>query len=249
MPPSQDERSGWQLWGKPLLMALVLLLIAPPWTLSLSSVCLKPVVALAIWLIWRGTGISAWGTIMCVAELNILIFASYTLYYVDCPMSFGFIAAPLAICSLVVVLVASVSFGIVGSIGSRRRNNILASLIALFIIPAVFLLVVFPYAAEQRRLRHIEEMSERIPILESISESVVASAKDTGHIPADDREFYDLLSSREWDPNHVLGCCWIIDYRKIEPNHFRLVYSAMDVEYVYDSATPERGWSIDKTLD
>ena len=247
MPPGQGEQSGWRLHIKPLLMALVLVLLVPPWTLSLSSVFLKPVLAFAIWLLWRGTGISALGTIMFVAELDVLICASYTLYQVNCPMSLGFIVVPLAAGSLVIVLTASAFFGIAGLKGARRRNNMLGSLMAVLVIPAVFLLVVFPFAVKQRRLRHIEEMSERIPVLSAISDAVVASAEDTGHIPADDGEFYDLLCSREWDPNHFLGCCWGVDYRKIKSNHFRLVYTAMDVKYVYDSDTPERDWSISKT--
>ena len=52
---------------------------------------------------------------------------------------------------------------------------------------------------------------------------------------------------RQRDPDELLGCCWVIHYRKIKSNHFRLVYTAMDVEYVYDSATPERGWYPNRT--
>lgn len=241
--PDQIRQTRGLARIKLLLVALTLLILAPPWTLSLSSVFLKPVLALAIWSLWRRTGISTLGTLMCVAELGILVFASHILYQLDCSMSLGFIAVPLVAGSLVIVFVASASFAMANSEGARRRYNIFGFLVAFFVIPAVFLVVVFPLTVRQRRLRHIEEMGERMPILRTISDAVVASAEDSGNIPADEGEFCDLLCSREWDPNRLLGCCWVIDYRKIKSNHFKLIYSAMDVEYVYDSATPERGWS------
>jgi hypothetical protein len=126
--------------------------------------------------------------------------------------------------------------------GGPYRKKIVASLVPVVVAPAIFFLAVFPYATSQRRLRHTKEMPDRIPVLMSFVADVEASSKRLKRIPADDDEFFEVISTRHRDREDMLGCCWGIYYFKVSASRYRLVYDALDVKYTYDSASPEQSW-------
>jgi len=177
----------------------------------------------------------------CVG-IGLLATYSYAVYQVDCTGTLGYMfpinvlgVAAMAVCGMMLLVAGSDS-------GWQYR---VAGVVSIFAIPAVFFLVINPLAAKQRVLRHTEEMNEKIPILNRIVAHVDASNARLGHIPADEDEFYRMLSSdlfSDDDGDWGLGCCWIIRYDRTDSERYQLRYLASDVSYAYDSDTPERGW-------
>jgi hypothetical protein len=108
----------------------------------------------------------------------------------------------------------------------------------VFLVMALFFLVLFPFAVAQRRLRHREEMTDRIPVLKAVVAEMEASRAELGRIPADESEFDERVTV-DWAK---LGCCPIINYTRVDSSRYTLHYGALDVDYRYDSAEPQRGW-------
>jgi len=225
----------------PLTLAVVTIIAGSVFSFRSPGFVVAVVAACAGWTCWRVFGISACGTILGVISIDGMVLVALLVYQVDCPTSLGFLI-PLVLIGFIPVPATSVWFLAVGANGTRRRSNSVAALISLLGFPAIFLFVMLPLATESRRLRHIEEMGEKMPLLMTISDDVEASAERMGRIPKGEAEFHRVLAEREHDAHETLGCCWIIDYEKTHANRFTLVYKAMDVEYLYDSDMPGRGW-------
>ena len=120
-----------------------------------------------------------------------------------------------------------------------------AAIVSIFVIPALFLLVVRPLAERHCMLRHMEEMEQRIPLLNEMVALVDASKEQLGRIPTDEAEFIDIVFNDQVNEDHwdKLGSSdWRMYYEKIDSEHYCLRYEPMGVLYCYDSRTPERGW-------
>lgn len=193
----------------------------------------------AAWLAYRAFGVSAVGTVLCLIQINLLIAWTCCVYRADCYMTLGFHTL-LLLLGLVFAPASCAAFAVVAWKRADRRRNPAAALVALLLVPAVFFFIAFPVAIQQRRLRHLDQMSERLPVLQGVVDEVRALEAAHGRIPADKTEFFELV--RVNDPNQLLGCCYGLDYRRIAPSRFTLVYRAVDVEYVYDSSVPGDGW-------
>lgn len=245
MYTAEAERRGRATQFAPLAMVLASAALTMAWqhAIPLRWLEIAPVVAATcvIWFAWRVFHVSALGATLGLVAVDVLILSSYSLYRADCVMTLGF-QAPLMLAGLVFMALSGVTFLVVGWKYTRRWNNLAASLVAIFVIPAVFFLAAFPFATWQRRLRHIEEMNEKLPALEAVSRDIEASVAELGRIPTDEAEFYELVNLADHNPDQVLGCCWAVEYHRTGADRFRLTYKALDVEYVYDNSVPERGW-------
>jgi len=180
-------------------------------------------------------------TMVGLAGVGLLATYSYAVYRVDCIGSLGYLF-PLNLFGVAALIVCGLCF-----LGANSTNGWTyrgAAIAAIFAIPAIFFLVVNPMAAKHRACRHVEQMAEKIPILNGIVAHVDDTIARQGHAPVDNTEFNrlifdDQLSEDLWDG---LGCCWGIRYNRADSGSYRLQYSASDVLFVYDSSTPELGW-------
>ena len=176
------------------------------------------------------------------AGVGLLATYSYAVYQVDCTGTLGYLF-PINILGVATMVICALMFLVADSNNSWRSNA--TAVVSIFVIPALFLLVINPIAARQRALRHMEEMKERIPILNEIVALIDGSKDQFGHIPADEAEFYDIVFSDRFSEDHWDGlgrCCWGVSYDKADSDRYVIEYHAADVLYAYDSSTPERGW-------
>lgn len=239
-----DERRGSQFHWTTLVVSAAVAGVTVAWgaAVSFKPLELAPYAAAALigWLSWRVLRVSAFGMIAGLIGTDFLILYTVCLAEAQCPMTLGFQAVFL-LAGIACMAVSCVLFFLLPRKGNMWRK-VAAGLSAVLVVLAIFFLMAFPLAIRHRRAMRLGLMEQRIPILMSVVADVEASRRRLGHIPADTGAFYALIRKDIYNSLSLLDCCWGWDYKKLEADRYRLRYFALDVDYVYDSATPERGW-------
>jgi hypothetical protein len=182
----------------------------------------------------------AFTAIVGFGGIGLLILYSNAVYRVDCTGSLGYML-PMPALGVAAMVACGKMLMFLGTDSNKSWRFYLAAAVSIFVIPALFFLVINPIATKQRAIRHMEEMKERMPILNEIVALVDASKDQLGHIPTDETEFYKVVFSDQFN-DEELPCCWGVSYNKIDSERYVIQYSSADVLYAYDSSTPECGW-------
>jgi hypothetical protein len=244
MQPVHTEQHGRQFHLATLAVSLAIVAVAVACGVTASFNWLELVTcaaaALFTWLSWRVLRISVFGVVAGLIGVGLLTFYTACLSRATCVMTLGFLT-PLLFVGLVCMAISCALFLALGSQHQWRRRTA-SAIVAFPLIQAMFFLVAFPFASRERRLLHDEQMNARVPVLMAVVNCVETSRKLFGRIPADQSEFLTLIGKGHSERLNLLGCCWLMDYSRMDAGRYKLRYQALDVDYLYDSGTPDRGW-------
>jgi hypothetical protein len=232
------------LFGMLFVVVAVTILAAAAVCFRVRELSAFSLAAIAVWTAWTVLRPSCVGTTLGLVGVDLLISWAFCLYQADCVVTLGFAAFVVLIPGLICMFGSALALLMLPRGGPYGRK-IVATVVALVLVPAIFFVGVFPFAVRQRQLRHIEQMANKIPILMGVIADVEAFTSLHKRLPTDHQEFFEVISRRRLDPNDVLGCCWRIDYSKCGESRYRLVYEALDVRYAYGSDSSDRGWYPD----
>lgn len=147
------------------------------------------------------------------------------------------------LCIATVCSVASFAYTAWNSPKQRLSNSLAALAVIAFAVVCWF--AAFPLADRLRRSRHYDELNQHLPALNALVCEVESFRESEGRTPTNDK-FAELESGLQ-DKNedfHALYNVkdWGFDYRRMDDQHFQLIYFSMDVRLMYDSALPRAGW-------